>query len=363
MPSIQTIQKAIVKIGTASGSGSGFYLKDKGIVVTNYHVVSGNRMVAIETQDKNRYVAQVVFVDPVVDLAFLKPLEEFDVPDLTLQSEIPVKNQDKVAVLGFPYGMPFTITEGIVSSVQQLVEGRNYIQTDAAVNPGNSGGPLVNVNGEVVGITSCKFQNADNVGFAIPVIELVTDLNAFAENKDMVYAVKCQSCSHLIFEKADFCPQCGNDINEDLLFDEPSLSPIGQFVESALQQLGINPVIARNGADFWQFYQGSAQIRIFVYKQQYLYATCPVVKVPKDNLEAFYTYLLSHNHHPFSLGIYNYDNVIYVSYRVHLADLQTSYADEIKKNLGGLARKADELDNLLMTQFGCEPYEEAKGLK
>lgn len=363
MSSIQSIQNAIVKIGTASGSGSGFYLKEHGIFVTNYHVIRGNRMVSIENQDKDRYVAQVVFVDPIVDLAFLKPLESVEIPDITLQYAIPVKSQDKVAVLGFPYGMPFTVTEGIVSSPQQLVDGRNYIQTDAAVNPGNSGGPMVNANGEVVGVTSCKFQNADNVGFAIPVSELVNDLNVFSKNKDILYAVKCPSCSHLIFEKSDFCPHCGNDINEDLLFDVPPLAPIAQFVEDALEKLEINPVIARNGNDFWQFHQGSAQIRVFIYKQQYLYVTSPLVKVPKDNLEEFYKYLLTHNHKPFSLGIYNYDNVVYLSYRIHLSDIKTSHANEIKDNIANLAKKADELDNFLIEKFGCQPYEESKGLQ
>ncbi|GAB4411289.1 MAG: trypsin-like peptidase domain-containing protein [Microscillaceae bacterium] len=359
MEDIQRIIPCVVKIGTASGSGSGFFLKQQGIVVTNNHVVSGHKVVSIETQDKARITAKVVFLNPIVDLAFLLPSKPIDhLPEMYVQPAGTLQNMDRVAVLGYPYGMPFTVTDGIVSAVKQQMDGRYYIQTDAAVNPGNSGGPLVNLRGEVVGVTTSKFTNADNVGFAIPVEDLMHDLESFAENVDMQFSVKCPSCGSLLFEKTEYCFNCGAAIDQETLFDEPSLTPLAIFVETALQGLGIDPVIARNGFDYWEFHQGSSMVRIFVYNKDYLYTTSPLVNLPKSDLEAVYRYILSNPQPPFSFGIFQ--GRIYMSYRQHLSDLQTSRKEEIQKNIALFAQKADEMDNFLIEQYGCIRSEYSK---
>ena len=89
-------------------------------------------------------------------------------PEILL-AEKEVTLGQKINVAGNPFGMPFTATEGTVSSPRQLMDDTYYIQTDAAVNPGNSGGPMFNLDGEVVAITTSKMSNEDNMGFGIPV--------------------------------------------------------------------------------------------------------------------------------------------------------------------------------------------------
>lgn len=355
-PKIDEIVSCIVKIGTASGSGSGFYLKDRNLIVTNNHVVSGHKVVSIEGHDQQRMTAKVVFLNPIVDLAFLLPSKPMEhLPQMEIQSSSSLKARDRVSVMGFPFGMPFTITEGIVSSSKQFLEGRHYIQTDAAVNPGNSGGPMLNAFGQVVGVTTAKFTEADNVGFAILADDLITDLESFATNVDMKFSVKCPSCSSLLFEKEDFCPNCGADIDEDLLFDEHKLTPFGEFVEEALRKLDIDPVIARNGYDYWEFHQGSSLVRIFIYNRDYFYLTCPLVKLPKTNLEEVYRYILSDQVPPYVFGIYQ--GLIYLSYRLHITDWESPRKAEIQQNIANFALKADELDNYLISTFGCEKSE------
>jgi serine protease Do len=357
---IKNISAAVLKINTSSGSGSGFYLKKYGLVVTNNHVVTGLKVVSLEKQNQERLTAKVIFINPIVDLAFLLPSQNLDeLPSLTLATHTKLQNMERVAVLGFPYGMPFTITDGIVSSTKQLIEGRYYIQTDAAVNPGNSGGPLVNMHGEVVGITSAKFTDADNVGFAIPVQDLLYDLDIFKENEQQSFSVKCPCNNHLLFEKVEYCPICGVELDPDTLFEEPQLSPLAQFVEEALAKSNIDPIVARNGPDFWEFYQGSSMIRIFLYQRNYLFITSPLVKLPKNNLDKVYEYILSNPAPPFLFGIYQ--NMIYISYRIHLADLQVvSYWEEIQADIIRLTNKADELDNFLIENFACEQTEYSK---
>jgi len=359
MSNIQNITANVVKIGSSSGSGSGFYLKKHGLVVTNNHVVSGHKMVSIETQTQERLTAKVVFLNPIVDLAFLLPSRPLDdMPELFIQPSGALQAMDKVAVLGFPYGMPFTITDGIVSSSKQLMNGRHYIQTDAAVNPGNSGGPLVNLRGEVVGVATAKFTNADNMGFAILADDLLADIESFAENVSLQFSVKCPSCSNLLFEKMEYCQNCGAEIDQTTLFDEPKPTALAVFVEDALRKLNIDPVIARNGHDYWEFHQGSSLVRIFVYNKNYLYITSPLVKIPKNNLEPVYRYILSHPAKPFVFGILQ--GMIYLSYRVHMSDIQSMFKEDIQYDIAQFAQKADELDNYLIDTFHCERSEYSK---
>ena len=160
------INKLIYKVTHADGSGSCFYLRKHDIFVTNYHVVAGYRTVAIHDNDRNPYEARVVAVNPELDLALLAVDADFShLPDFPLAGDDDPAIGSKVHVAGYPFGMPFTITEGSLSSPRQLMDGKYYIQVDAPVNPGNSGGPIVNDKGEVIGVTVSKFatSSADNM--------------------------------------------------------------------------------------------------------------------------------------------------------------------------------------------------------
>ncbi len=355
--SVQEIIPAVVKINTASGSGSGFFVKDYGLVITNHHVVSGFRSVAIETQNQQKYVADVVLVNPLSDIALLKPRTQIEMPEVKFLSFKNLKSMDRVSVLGFPFGMPFTVTEGIISTTKQLVQGKNYIQTDAAVNPGNSGGPLVTQAGEIVGVTTSKFTEADNIGFALPIDEVVEELKYYENHPNTLYAVKCPSCDFLLHEKVENCPNCGNTLSETL-FEEFRTSPLSIFVEDIFKELDIDPVIARKGPDFWEFHQGSAKIRIFIYKNDYLFAISPIVKLPKSNLQGLYQYLLSDPVRPYSFGVS--DGTVYLSYRIHITDIKFEKSDSVQKNLLNLAIKADELDDYLINTYKCEWSEDSK---
>ncbi|MBU1075691.1 MAG: trypsin-like peptidase domain-containing protein [Spirochaetes bacterium] len=358
MKDFNEFSKMVVKINTAKGSGSGFYIKDMDLIVTNYHVVSGQHDLAIETYDKDKVKSKVLQINPLLDLALIKPIKKLSAPQAVFQLSGKLNNRDKVFVLGYPFGMPFTITEGIISSPRQLLEGQYFIQTDAAINPGNSGGPMLSPDGRVLGVATSKFTEADNMGFALPSDIVVQELESFKSNPTADYSVKCPSCNALIIEKTEYCENCGAKIDVEVLFADIKLSPLSVFVEETLEKEGIDPVVSRVGNEYWEFHRGSAMIRIFVYKNSYLIATCPMVKLPKENLSELYKYVLSNPVKPFYLGVDR--GLIFISYRVHLTDLDSKYKEDIRKNLMGLARKADELDNYLVDTFKCEWSEEAK---
>lgn len=346
------IYSLVFKVTHARGSGSCFYLKSHNLFVTNYHVVEGFRSVALQDNKRNPYLAKVVLVNAVLDIALLAVEHDFShLPDFPLADNDSLEIGGKIRVAGYPYGMPFTVTEGTVSAPKQLMNGQYYIQTDAAVNPGNSGGPIINDRNEVVGITVSKFTDADNMGFGIRVEALRRVLDSATDIDRGTYHVQCESCDELISDPDEYCPSCGEQLPEGV-FDERHMSPLAEFCESAIEQMGINPVLARDGYEAWCFHKGSSEIRIFVCNRAYLFMVAPINLLPKKDVERVLDYMLSTDFSPYKMGIDG--RQIYLMYRLHLSDITAKYEDEIRQNIVNFALKADEMDNMLVEQYGCE---------
>jgi S1-C subfamily serine protease len=159
------------------GQGSGFILDKQGHILTNNHVIDNAQRVEVTLADKHKYKATVVGVDKAHDLALLL----ITAPDLTPATLAESQNLtvgQRVYAIGNPFGLEGTMTRGIISAIRSIrgPQGNpieDAIQTDAAVNPGNSGGPLLNSRGEVIGITTLIANNgadqSSGIGFAIPV--------------------------------------------------------------------------------------------------------------------------------------------------------------------------------------------------
>ncbi|WP_251622170.1 trypsin-like peptidase domain-containing protein [Odoribacter lunatus] len=354
----QNLFRTVYKVNHAGGSGSCFYLKKYDLFMTNYHVVEGFRQVALEDNDKNRYLANVILVNPLLDVALLTAEGDFSsLPEVALATKDVTLGQ-KINVAGYPFGMPFVVTEGTVSSPRQLIEDRYYIQTDAAINPGNSGGPMFNQEGEIVAITTCKFNNADNIGFGTPVSSLGEVLEQIDGIDRSCFNVQCPSCEEYVTDEDEYCPSCGEKLPENV-FQQRGLTDLAKFCEKAIEKMGINPVLARVGYENWVFHKGSSEIRIFIFRRSYLICTSPLNNLPKKNLEPVLTYLLtSEDIKPYQLGLDG--SQIYLSYRIHISDIFSEFADEIQKNITEMAFKADDMDNYLADNFGCEFSEYAK---
>ena len=166
-------------------SGSGFIIRNDGLIITNNHVVEGANEIMVTLPDEREYQATVLGRDPKTDLAVLKVEAEQDLPVATLGDSEGVRVGDWVMAIGNPFGLSNTVTAGIVSAKGRTIGAGPYddfIQTDASINPGNSGGPLFNKEGEVVGINTAIFGNGGGnigIGFAIPINlakQLVPDL-------------------------------------------------------------------------------------------------------------------------------------------------------------------------------------------
>ncbi len=357
MTDLNQVFQLVFKIRTSRGSGSGFYSKKHNVIITNHHVVDGEREVAIENACNPALKADVMLISPKYDLAFLRPSGGIEAPDLCFSNVEELKVMDRVLVLGYPFGYPFNVTEGIVSSVRQLVNGQYYIQTDAAINPGNSGGPMVLPDGRVIGITTCKLKEAENMGFSLPADMIGRELGLLERRQPEAYSVRCPSCTALLEQEDEYCENCGVRLEVKQLFGRTPLSDLSVFAEKAIEKMGIDPVLTRNGYEFWEFHRGSALIRIFVYRSNYLTVTCPLVKLPTENLTELYSYLLSDPVKPYVLGVH--DGIVYISYRAHLSDINSTHAESISKRVVELSNVADQLDAHLVEKFGCELSDEA----
>ena len=160
------------------GMGSGFIINTDGYILTNYHVINGAKEVTVTLSDGQEVTASVVNYDSDKDIAMIKLNGNVEVPGVVeLGNSDALQPGEEVVAIGNPLSkeLSSTLTKGIVSALNRSVETQsgvntNLIQTDAAINSGNSGGPLINTKGEVIGINTLKASNgAEGIGFAIPI--------------------------------------------------------------------------------------------------------------------------------------------------------------------------------------------------
>ncbi|QFU24479.1 outer membrane-stress sensor serine endopeptidase DegS [Shewanella eurypsychrophilus] len=162
--------------GSLQGLGSGVIMSGQGYILTNYHVVKRADEIVVALQDGRKFTSEVVGTDPVTDLAVLK-IEGDSLPIVPINLAVPAQVGDVVLAIGNPYNLGQTITQGIISAT-----GRNglssgyldFLQTDAAINAGNSGGALIDTSGQLIGINTAAFQvggegGGHGINFAIPI--------------------------------------------------------------------------------------------------------------------------------------------------------------------------------------------------
>jgi len=155
--------------------GSGVIISDDGFILTNFHVVERASLIRVMMSDETTHEARVIAVDEINDLALIKIDVEDPLPAIAFARDDDLMLGETVITLGNPFGLAHTVTVGVLSAKNRearyngQVLYSDILQTDAAVNPGNSGGPLINLDGELIGINVAIHQEAQNIGFAMPV--------------------------------------------------------------------------------------------------------------------------------------------------------------------------------------------------
>ncbi len=196
---VRRIGEGVVLVRRPGALGSGSIISTDGYAITNAHVVEGEQDITLTVFHKTEKEFEktvfkkikIIAVNPYMDLALLqidpKELGDYRLTVVPLGDMEHVKVGEPVFAIGNPLGLERSVSEGIVSSKNRAQEGMTFVQTTAAVNPGNSGGPLFNLKGEMIGVTSWIIAGTEGLNFAIPVFrvkEFIRNRDAFAYDKD-----------------------------------------------------------------------------------------------------------------------------------------------------------------------------------
>ena len=177
---VEKTQSAVLTVQTPRGQGSGFFINAKGYLVTNVHVVEGESLITVRQHQqmngqRGRQIyenVKIVSIAPFYDLALLKVETDQEVPFVPILRGSTLQRGVPLFAIGNPMGLERSVSSGIASVVDRTFGGIRYIQTTVQVNPGNSGGPLFNLAGEVVGVINMKMMQSEGLGFAIPTFYL-----------------------------------------------------------------------------------------------------------------------------------------------------------------------------------------------
>jgi tetratricopeptide (TPR) repeat protein len=167
---------SIDREGKPVGQGSGFIVREDGVIVTNYHVVNMASDIKIKIGDKVRDVEGLLHVDPENDIAIIK-VEGKDYPKVRLGDANKAQVGEKIYAIGSPQGLENTISEGILSGIREIDPERKILQMTAAISQGSSGGPVFNSSGEVIGIATFLIAETQNLNFALPVNLIMAGLS------------------------------------------------------------------------------------------------------------------------------------------------------------------------------------------
>jgi len=349
---IETYKKVVIQIATPQGSGTGFYLKDYDMIVTNEHVVRGNTEVVINGTMFSNRLAAVFYTDTVFDLALLEAPKGVEMPNVPLATEDLVTEGDRIVALGHPYGLRFSVTQGIISKAKRIFKSINYIQIDAAINPGNSGGPLVNGKGEVAGINTFVIKGTEGLGFALPVSYLQSVIEEF-ERLETHVAQRCPSCSNIVMESqldGDYCPNCGSE----MIFLQKSgyqAHGLSRDIEEIITAAGKDVRLTRRGPNRWELIQGSATIHIkYVETNGHIVGDAHLARIPQRNIGPLYEYLLTENDN-LEGAYFSLDNQeIILSCIINEKYLNKETATSLFTHL---MERADYYDDILIDRFGA----------
>lgn len=351
---IETYKNYVVQIATPYNTGTGFLLPHEGIIVTNEHVVRDNHEVVLEGRLIPKQMARVLYLDQKFDLSFIKaPALAKEAEGIEIEKTQRLHEGDLIIAVGHPFGLKYTATQGIVSNTMHMHNDIQYIQHDAALNPGNSGGPLINSRGRVVGVNTFIVQNGNSIGFSLPASYLEETLSAFSKGLGDE-ATRCESCSNIVFGKSStghYCFHCGSKIR--MPSDAEPYEAIGmqRTIEDTLIRLGYAVNICRRGPNNWELVHGSATIEIAYHDQSGL-ILCDAVLcyLPKTQIQELYEYLLRQNHQMQggSLSLRGNEIILSTIMVDRQLDVQQGY-HQIKH----LMEKADYYDDQLVNLFGA----------
>jgi len=161
--------------------GSGFIISEEGYILTNHHVISDADQITVKLSDRREFIGEIIATDEKTDLAMIKIPHDSNLPTALLGDSSRIEVGEWAIAIGNPFGLDRTVTVGVISATGRnnigVADQENFLQTDASINFGNSGGPLLNVAGRVIGINTAIVASGQGIGFAIPINKVKERVN------------------------------------------------------------------------------------------------------------------------------------------------------------------------------------------
>lgn len=353
--------ESIVGIRAGAGTGTG-WVGAPNVIVTNHHVVGYLSEIDIKTYDGERMRARVIHADPRNDIAFVVPLEPVELPALELGPSDSVERGEPVVVIGHPRRLSMTVTRGIVSAPMRRMERSVVMQTDAAVNRGNSGGPLLDLHGRVLGTIRFIFNEAQNLSFAVPVHEFAAALRALPSEREVLLGLqpvyRCPVCNSAYSIEDRGCRTCG----EPIPFSDFSVLSMGtqaftraeQSARRLIQRIGFVPERVRIARGIWRLdYRANSVVVVVEPDGRHVSFNAALARLPERDFEPFYRFLLTANDWssgPCRLGLAG--ETVVVSFAEPSEFLNEQ---EVAGGLTYMLELADRARAVLANQFGAPP--------
>ena len=354
------IKPSVVGVRVQRGDGTGWVALDNGLVVTNFHVVGYEPNARLRTVDERDVEAKVVYISTRHDIALLMPTSPLNMPPLPLGRSNDVVQGQPVAAIGHPFGLGFTVTRGILSATRREFDGVPHLQTDAALNPGNSGGPLVDEDGRVIGVNTF-LRPGQNLGFAVPIHLFGHVLNRLSVAPSEALALepvyRCLGCEAPFNPRTERCVRCGRavpgaerDPSEHMVEQDRAASIVGRVLE----HLGHVSNQVRVSENVWKLPIEIGDLIVAINEPgTVVNFSVRVAQLPRANHEALYRFLLSYNDRTSKVcrasiaqdvvGLVLREPVAFMNVKAVAEDVRT------------LSQHAGHLSAILRTQFGASP--------
>ena len=265
-----------------------------------------------------------------------------------------LRERDPVTAIGHPFGLKFSVKSGIVSGTREVMNNIPYLHIDAALNPGNSGGPLVDNDGDVVGVNTFVIRDGDNIGFSLPVAFLNDSLRDYqAAGSDNT--CRCTACANVVSEKTvenGICTFCGSRVALPAAAEDYQPSGVPRTIEALITRTGHDVSLSRCGPNCWEINQGSARINITYHEKSGLMTADAILcQLPKEHIKPLYEFLLRENYANEALTFSVHEQDILLSLLIYDRYLNEDTGMQL---LQTLFQKADHYDNVLVEQFGAQ---------
>ncbi|MFW5792787.1 MAG: trypsin-like peptidase domain-containing protein [Bacteroidota bacterium] len=352
---LEKYKDAVVQITTPYNFGSGFVLSGWDLIITNFHIVKGNSEVVVSGNTFSKLSLKVLYSDSLLDIAFLEKPEIMDI-EYPVLSEGEVKEGEQVLTIGHPLRLKYTATAGIISNTSREYQGVTLFQVDAPMNPGNSGGPLINDKAEVIGLNTMVYKEAENIGFSIPYFNIRESLELY-KNYYGKHVLRCISCRKVqaVEELINgYCKNCGHRFSKEE-YSPSEYKPEGVVykIEKLLSNLSFDVALARSGPFYWEIESENTPVKIvFLNRSRLIVFDVEICIIPEDNVAVFYEFVLRQNNLLKNLIFSLKNNEILLSFIIFEDDFDYNICNNLFKDL---INKSIHYKELFSERFMTKP--------